>query len=47
MKTSAAALEHPPEVDPTDFANAAINHKLTPEEKIHLLDQMVRIRRFE
>jgi len=47
MKTSAAALEAPPEVDPTDFANAAINQKLTPEEKIHLLDQMVRIRQFE
>jgi pyruvate dehydrogenase E1 component alpha subunit len=47
MKTSAAALDLHPEVDPTDFANAAINRKLTPEEKIHLLDQMVRIRRFE
>ena len=47
MKTSAAALDLHPEVDPTDFANAAINQKLTPEAKIHLLDQMIRIRRFE
>jgi pyruvate dehydrogenase E1 component alpha subunit len=47
MKTSAAALESSPEVDPTDFANAAINRKLSPDEKIHLLNEMVRIRRFE
>ena len=48
MKTSAAATPATrPEVDPTDFANAAINKKLTAEEKIHLLDQMLRIRRFE
>ncbi len=29
------------------FADAEINRRLTREEKIHLLDQMVRIRRFE
>lgn len=47
MNSSAPALESRPEVDPTDFAQAPVNQKLTPEEKIHLLRQMVRIRRFE
>ncbi len=31
----------------TAFAEADINRRLTREEKIHLLDQMLRIRRFE
>ena len=47
MHPSAAALDLPTAVDPTDFARAAVNQKLSPEEKIHLLDQMLRIRRFE
>ena len=42
-----ATLDHAVEIDPTDFANASVNKKLTTEEKLHLLDQMVRIRRFE
>lgn len=32
---------------PIDFANAPINQSLTPEQKIELYAQMVRIRRFE
>lgn len=32
---------------PTDFSKAPINAKLTPEEKVKLLADMVRIRRFE
>ncbi len=47
MNPSAAALDLPSEVDPTDFARASVNQKLSAEEKIHLLDQMLRIRRFE
>src|SRR5688572_15722766 len=31
----------------TDFAQAPINAKLTPEEKIRLITEMVRIRKFE
>lgn len=34
-------------VDPTDFASYAINSKMTDEEKIHLLQEMIRVRRFE
>ncbi len=33
--------------DPTDFAQAEINRRLTPEEKKHLLRDMIRIRAFE
>src|SRR5690349_7404501 len=32
---------------PTDFSKAPINAKLTPEEKIRLLSEMARIRKFE
>src|SRR5688572_7445388 len=45
MKTAVAEPEH--HVDPTDFAAAAVNTALTPQEKIRLLTDMVRIRRFE
>ncbi len=31
----------------TSYADAAINESLTPQDKIHLLEQMLRIRRFE
>jgi pyruvate dehydrogenase E1 component alpha subunit len=34
-------------LDVDTFAEAEINHRLTPEEKVHLLRQMVRSRRFE
>ncbi len=34
-------------IDPTDFASYAINAKMTAEEKIHILSEMVRVRRFE
>ena len=33
--------------DPTEFATYAINAKMTTEEKIHILAEMVRVRRFE
>lgn len=35
------------EVSPVDYAKAPINAKLTPEEKIGFLREMMRIRRFE
>ena len=38
-------METLPDVD--TFAEAEINRRLTPEEKIHFLRQMLRIRRFE
>lgn len=46
MNTS-AAVDDQPAVDPTDFAKAPINRQLTSEQKIGLLSDMVRIRRFE
>src|SRR5687767_6301223 len=45
MNPSVADIDH--HVDPTDFAAAAVNRALTPEAKIRLLRDMVRIRRFE
>ena len=44
MNTSVAEPDH---VDPTDFAQAAINRRLQPHDKIRLLTDMVRIRNFE
>jgi len=45
MKPSVADPEH--HIDPTDFAQAEINKSLSPETKIRLLRDMIRIRRFE
>ncbi len=50
MKTTAAPPSEPviqSEIDPTDFAQAAVNRSLTPEQKIEMLNLMVRIRQFE
>jgi TPP-dependent pyruvate/acetoin dehydrogenase alpha subunit len=41
MTTTAAASS------PVDYAKASVNAELSPEKKIELLHQMVRIRRFE
>ena len=41
MTTTAAAPS------PVDYAKASVNAELSPEKKIELLHQMVRIRRFE
>ena len=46
MKPS-AAVDDQSAVDPTDFAKDPVNRSLTPEAKIRLLTQMIRIRRFE
>ena len=34
-------------VDPVDFSKAEVNANLTPDEKMGILRQMLRIRRFE
>lgn len=46
MSTTAEQADHAV-ADPTDFAKYAINTKMTDEEKIHLLSEMIRVRRFE
>lgn len=43
---SSIAIE-PTVIDPTDFAAAPVNAALTPERKLSLLRDMLRIRRFE
>jgi pyruvate dehydrogenase E1 component alpha subunit len=44
---STSALQNSPVTDPTEFAHYPINQKLTAAEKIRLLTEMLRIRRFE
>ena len=45
MKPSVADPEH--HIDPTDFAQAEITKSLSPETKIRLPPDTIRIRRFE
>lgn len=45
MNPSVADLDH--HVDPTDFAAAPVNSRLTAKEKVRFLRDMIRIRRFE
>ncbi len=46
MNAAVAEIETP-HVDPTDFAAAAVNAGLTKDQKVQMLRDMVRIRRFE
>lgn len=46
-KSMTSATDDDVAVDPADFAQARVNASLTPQQKIHFLKEMLRIRRFE